>query len=65
MVVDTSAWLAVLEGEPDAQRLVPALADAEAIRVSAGTLVEAGIVVVARRAAASSTCFSTACAPTS
>jgi ribonuclease VapC len=49
MVVDTSALLAVLEDEPDAPRLVAALEGAEAIRVSAGTLVEAGIVVEARR----------------
>lgn len=49
MVVDTSALLAILEGEPTAQRLVDALSAADAIRVSAGTALEAGIVVEARR----------------
>lgn len=49
MVVDTSALLAILEGESAAQRLVDALSAADAIRVSAGTALEAGIVVEARR----------------
>jgi ribonuclease VapC len=49
MVVDTSALLAILEGESTAQRLVDALSAADAIRVSAGTALEAGIVVEARR----------------
>jgi ribonuclease VapC len=49
MVVDTSALLAILEGESIAQRLVDALSAADAIRVSAGTALEAGIVVEARR----------------
>jgi ribonuclease VapC len=49
MVVDTSALLAILEGESAAQRLVDALSAADAIRVSAGTAFEAGIVVEARR----------------
>jgi ribonuclease VapC len=49
MVIDTSALLAILEGEPTAQRLIEALGAADAIRVSAGTVLEAGIVVEARR----------------
>jgi ribonuclease VapC len=49
MVVDTSALLAILEGESTAPRLVDALSAADAIRVSAGTALEAGIVVEARR----------------
>ncbi|HET7622167.1 MAG TPA: type II toxin-antitoxin system VapC family toxin [Gemmatimonadaceae bacterium] len=49
MVVDTSALLAILEDESTAQRLVDALSAADAIRVSAGTALEAGIVVEARR----------------
>ncbi|HEX6535206.1 MAG TPA: type II toxin-antitoxin system VapC family toxin [Gemmatimonadaceae bacterium] len=49
MVVDTSALLAILEGEPTAQRLVTALSVADAVRVSAGTVLEAGIVVEVRR----------------
>ena len=49
MVVDTSALLAILEGESTAQRLVDALSAADAIRVSAGTALEAGIGGEARR----------------
>lgn len=49
MVVDTSPLLAILKGKPTAQRLIDALAAADAIRVSAGTVLEAGIVVEARR----------------
>lgn len=49
MVIDTSAILAILEDEPDADRLIAALAAADALRVSAGSALEAGIVVEARR----------------
>ena len=49
MVVDSSALVAVLEGEPEAPRLLAALDAAPALRVSAATVVEAGIVVEARR----------------
>jgi ribonuclease VapC len=49
MVIDTSALVAVLEAEPEASRLVVALDAADDVRVSAATVVEAGIVVEARR----------------
>jgi ribonuclease VapC len=49
MVVDTSALVAVLENEPIAARLSGALDAAEAVRISVVTMVEAGIVVEARR----------------
>lgn len=49
VVIDTSALVAILEGESTAERLVDALGAADAIRVSAGTVLEAGIVVEARR----------------
>lgn len=49
MIVDTSALLAILEDEPEARRMVRALATAGEIGLSAATLVEAGIVVEARR----------------
>lgn len=49
MVVDTSALIAVLEDEPVAARLAAALDAAEVVRISVVTLVEAGIVVEARR----------------
>jgi ribonuclease VapC len=49
MVIDTSALIALLEGEPAAPRLALALDGADEIRISAAMLVEAGIVVEARR----------------
>jgi len=48
MVVDASALLAILEGEPDAAKYAEALADADALLISAATLIEAGIVMVNR-----------------
>ena len=49
MVVDTSAIIAFLEGESLADRIGVALASAERVQISAATLVEAGIVLEARR----------------
>ncbi len=50
MVVDTSALVAIVFGEPDAERLSQLIVAAGApILVSAATLVEAGIVVEARQ----------------
>ena len=46
IVVDASALLAILEGEPDAAKYAEALADAPLI--SAATLIEAGIVMLNR-----------------
>jgi uncharacterized protein with PIN domain len=43
MVVDTSAFLAILESESTAQRLIEALGAADALRVPRGTMLEAGI----------------------
>lgn len=48
MVIDTSAIIAILQSEPGSNELVTALDDADAIRVSAATLVEAGLVMQAR-----------------
>ena len=48
IVVDASALLAILEGEPDAAKYAEALADADAPLMSAATLIEAGIVMVNR-----------------
>lgn len=48
VVVDTSAVLALLQGEAEADRILAALADAEIRRISAATVVEAGIVLQAR-----------------
>ena len=49
MIVDTSAILAILRNEPDAARYVDALLDAPSVGVSAGTYVEASIVIDAVR----------------
>ena len=49
MIVDTSALLAILEQEPEAERLARAIASADGSSVSSATLLEAGIVVQARR----------------
>ena len=48
MVLDTSALLAVLLGEPERDRFVALLADADDPVISAATLVEASIVMLAR-----------------
>lgn len=48
MILDTSAILALLSGEPEAARIGRAVLDSAVRRVSAASLVEAGIVVQAR-----------------
>ena len=48
VVLDTSAVMALLQGEKEADRILAALADAEVRRVSAATVVEAGLVLQAR-----------------
>ena len=45
MIVDTSALVAVLRGEPEAGRYLAVLARAQTPRISAGTYLEAAIVV--------------------
>jgi ribonuclease VapC len=45
MVVDTSALLSILFQEEDAQRYADAIAGEESALISAGTLIEAGIVL--------------------
>jgi ribonuclease VapC len=49
LIVDTSAIIAILRGEPDADRFVEAIGRATEVRVSAGTYVETAIVVDANR----------------
>jgi ribonuclease VapC len=49
MVIDTSALIAFLEDEPEASRIATALTSGAALRVSTATVLEAGIVVEARR----------------
>ena len=49
MVLDTSALLAILFGEPEAAAMVRAVAQDATRRVGAATLVEASAVVTARK----------------
>ena len=49
MIVDASAIIAILRGEPDADRYIETLAGEAAPRVSAGTYIETAIVVDASR----------------
>jgi ribonuclease VapC len=48
MIVDTSALLAILFDEPDAERYARALAEADTMRLSAGNFVVAAVVVEAQ-----------------
>ncbi len=48
MVIDTSALIAILQHEPEADALSEAILAASAPRISAATLVEAGIVMQGR-----------------
>ncbi len=49
MIVDTSALIAIAQNEPSAAELNAALMDAETTSISAATLLEASIVIDARR----------------
>lgn len=49
MIVDTSALVAVILGEPDAEAHLRAMTSADDLSVSAATLAEALIVVAARQ----------------
>lgn len=48
MIVDTSAVLAIVLGEPGSDRIDQALRDAPAVRISAPTYVELGAVLARR-----------------
>jgi ribonuclease VapC len=49
MVIDTSALVAILTNEPERRALVEAIAGATVRLISAATVLEAGIVLEARR----------------
>ncbi len=49
MIIDTSALVAILDQEPEAERIARALASTPERMLSAANLVEAGIVMQARR----------------
>ena len=48
MIIDTSALIAILQDEPERKALTRALRDEHARRMSAATLVEAGMVMQGR-----------------
>ncbi len=48
MIIDTSAILAILFEEPDAERIARAIAAASSRRISAATLLETTIVLESR-----------------
>ncbi|SDD27060.1 Uncharacterized protein, contains PIN domain [Auraticoccus monumenti] len=45
MILDTSAIVAVLQGAPEAEQMAAAIEDADRVRISAATLVEASLVL--------------------
>ncbi len=49
MIIDTSALVAILDQEPEAERIVRTLAATSERMLSAASLVEVGIVMQARR----------------
>ena len=48
MVLDTSAVVAILQSEPDSERLVDALAAADTRRMSAANVLETALVMQSR-----------------
>lgn len=57
MIVDTSALIAILRGEPEAPALAYTMQAADTRRLSAATYVEAGVVIDGARNPASSRWF--------
>ncbi len=49
LVVDSSAWVAILRAEPDAPALLETISNAAAVHVSAASYVEVGAVIDAAR----------------
>jgi ribonuclease VapC len=48
MVLDTSAIIAILQNEPESDGLISLMQNAETLRISAASVVKAGIVMYAR-----------------
>lgn len=48
MVIDTSAIVAILQGEPERRSFIEAMEDAASLRMSAATFVEVSMVIEAR-----------------
>ena len=49
MIVDTSALIAILQAELEADLLLDAILQADQVQMSAATFVEAGVVIDAQR----------------
>jgi ribonuclease VapC len=49
VIVDTSAIVAIMRGEPDSDRFIRAISQAPSPRISAGTYLETAIVIDANR----------------
>lgn len=49
MIIDSSAMVAILKGEPEAEAFARAIAEADTVRMSAATLLETAIVIDSRR----------------
>jgi ribonuclease VapC len=49
LVVDSSAWVAILRDEPDARALLEAISNADTVHLSAASYVEVGAVIDAAR----------------
>ncbi|MBP2324518.1 ribonuclease VapC [Kibdelosporangium banguiense] len=49
MIVDTSAIIAIMQGEPGHEDLLRSLVRADVVRIGAPTLAETGVVLLARR----------------
>jgi ribonuclease VapC len=57
MIIDTSALVAILAGEPEAAAFMAAIANASAASISAATYLETGIVIDSRNNPALSRAF--------
>ena len=62
MIIDTSVLIAIFRREPDAPVLAQAIEQADGVRISAGSLFEANIVIDGLRNAATSRDFDELCA---
>lgn len=57
MIIDTSAIVALVLGEPDSPAIAAALAESDEVRISAATWLEAAVVLDSRRTASSRRLF--------
>jgi len=57
LIIDTSAIVALVLGEPDSPAIAAALAESDEVRISAATWLEAAVVLDSRRTASSRRLF--------